>query len=308
MIAAIPCVYAPIMASRTISLSRPLDLRSTLKVTGLKGPSLRVQSDGLWRATRTSDGPVTVRMGVAGRMLTAEAWGPGSEYALDRVPDWIGESDDATALVPHHSIVEEAAKANRGMRMASVGNLVEVLIPTIIAQKVTGLAAAKSYRQLAARYGERAPGPVALRVPPDPEVLASLPYYDFHRLGIEQKRALTIIGMCCEAERIEKTITIPLDDAYRYLHSIRGIGPWTTGSVMRTVRGDPDAVPIGDYHVPNTVTWALAGEERGTDERMLELLEPYKGQRGRVVRLLERHAGHAPAYGPKLAPRDFRAN
>ena len=25
-----------------------------------------------------------------------------------------------------------------------------------------------------------------------------------------------------------------------------------------------------------------------------------------VVRLLERYSGHAPAYGPKLAPRDFR--
>ena len=34
------------------------------------------------------------------------------------------------------------------------------------------------------------------------------------------------------------------------------------------------------------VAWALAGEPRGTDERMLELLEPYAGHRGRVLRLL----------------------
>jgi len=44
--------------------------------------------------------------------------------------------------------------------------------------------------------------------------------------------------------------------------------------------------PRGDLHLPHVVSWALAGERRGTDERMLELLEPYRGQRGRVVRLL----------------------
>ena len=51
------------------------------------------------------------------------------------------------------------------------------------------------------------------------------------------------------------------------------------------------------------VAWALAGEPRGTDERMLELLEPYRGQRGRVVRLLELAGIAAPRYGPRLAPR-----
>jgi len=76
---------------------------------------------------------------------------------------------------------------------------------------------------------------------------------------------------------------------------------------MRVVRGDPDAVRIGDYHIPNTVAWALAGEERGTDERMLDLLEPYAGQWGRVIQLLERYSGQAPSYGPKLAQREIRS-
>ncbi len=51
------------------------------------------------------------------------------------------------------------------------------------------------------------------------------------------------------------------------------------------------------------VAWALAGEARGTDERMLELLEPYRGQRGRVLRLLELAGVRAPRYGPRMAPR-----
>ena len=60
---------------------------------------------------------------------------------------------------------------------------------------------------------------------------------------------------------------------------------------------------IGDFHIPNMVCWALAGEPRGTDERMLELLEPYRGQRGRVIRLLELCGVKAPRYGPRLATR-----
>ena len=67
--------------------------------------------------------------------------------------------------------------------------------------------------------------------------------------------------------------------------------------------GDPDAVSVGDFHLPNLVAWALAGEPRGTDDRMLELLEPYRGQRGRVIRLLELGGFGAPRYGPRLAPR-----
>ena len=50
--------------------------------------------------------------------------------------------------------------------------------------------------------------------------------------------------------------------------------------------GDSDAVATGDLHLPHMVAWALAGERRGSDERMLELLEPFRGHRARVLRLL----------------------
>ena len=292
--------------SRVIPLTRPLDLRSTLAVKGLKGPSLRLRPDGLWRATRTRYGPVTVWMRLRERGLVVDAWGEGADRVLERIPDWVGESDDPEALVPLHPAVKRAARLGRGMRMASVGGLVEVLIPTILAQKVTGIEAARSYRQLVARYGEPAPGPREMRLPPDPDRLAGLRYYDFHPLGVEQRRAETIIRVCRAADQIEATATCDLASVYRLLHRLPGIGPWTSASTLRVVRGDPDAVPVGDFHLPNTVTWALAAEARGTDERMLELLSPYEGQRGRVVRLLERFAGGAPAYGPRLAPRDFR--
>lgn len=84
------------------------------------------------------------------------------------------------------------------------------------------------------------------------------------------------------------------------LQHIRGIGPWSAAMVTATAMGDPDAVPVGDFHIPNTVAWHLAGEARATDARMLELLEPYAGHRWRVIRLAKA-SGSAPRYGPKLS-------
>jgi 3-methyladenine DNA glycosylase/8-oxoguanine DNA glycosylase len=83
------------------------------------------------------------------------------------------------------------------------------------------------------------------------------------------------------------------------LQAFPGVGPWTAAEVARIALGDADAVSVGDYHLPHLVGWALAGEARGTDERMLELLEPYRGQRGRVQLLLEASGLHAPRYGPR---------
>ena len=67
--------------------------------------------------------------------------------------------------------------------------------------------------------------------------------------------------------------------------------------------GDVDAVSVGDFHQPHMVSFALAGEPRGDDARMLELLEPFSGRRALVVRLLELSGIQAPRYGPRLAPR-----
>lgn len=301
-----PTALAGRSRTRVLSLTRALDLRGTLVVKGLKGPALRAGADGLWRATRTASGPATVRLRIEDRKLVADAWGEGAELALEKVPDWVGEHDDPTALVPVHPAVARAARRGRGVRMPAVGGLVEVLIPTILAQKVTGIEAGRSYRRMAGRYGEPAPGPTTLCLPPDPGRLAELQYYDFHPLGVEHRRAEIILRVCRDADRITDISKGSLAGVYEYLHRIPGIGPWTSASALGVVRGDPDAVPVGDFHLPNTVAWALAGEPRGTDDRMLQLLAPYEGQRGRVVRLLERYAGRAPAYGSRLPPRDIR--
>jgi 3-methyladenine DNA glycosylase/8-oxoguanine DNA glycosylase len=150
---------------------------------------------------------------------------------------------------------------------------------------------------------EPAPGPLGLVLPPDPEHVAALPYYAFHPFGVERRRAEVLRHVGARAAWVDEAAGLPIDAAEDRLATVQGIGPWTVAEVARLAFGDADAVSVGDYHVPNIVAWALAREPRGSDERMLELLEPYRPHRGRVQRLLETSGIRAPAFGPRMAPR-----
>jgi len=101
----------------------------------------------------------------------------------------------------------------------------------------------------------------------------------------------------------ERLRGVPVDEALAELQTLPGIGPWTAAEVGIRALGDVDAVSVGDFHLPNLVAFALAGEARGTDQRMLELLEPYRGHRARVIRLLELSGIRAPRFGPRLSGR-----
>jgi 3-methyladenine DNA glycosylase/8-oxoguanine DNA glycosylase len=302
---------------RTLAIAGPLDLRRTLGIhaRGAGDLSLRFEVSGTaWRATRTPDGPVTLLVEAREGGVRARAWGPGSGWALASLEGLLGLDDDASALVSVHDAVAAAVRANRGLRIGRTLAVHEALVPAILEQKVTGTEARQTLRGLVARYGEDAPGGVGLRLGPAPDVLAALPYHAFHPLGLERRRAELVRAVSREAARLERLGAAAASPgapeparaaAYAALRAFPGIGPWTAAEVGMRAFGDPDAVSVGDFHIPNMVAWALAGEPRGTDERMLELLEPYRGQRGRVIRLLEAAGMKAPRYGPRLAPRQI---
>jgi len=119
--------------------------------------------------------------------------------------------------------------------------------------------------------------------------------------GISWTLAETIRVACSYAHRLEETAVLPLADAYRRITALPGVGPWTAAEVALVALGDADAVSVGDYHLPDIVAWALAGEARADDARMLELLEPYRGHRGRVIRLISCGAPRPPRFGPRMS-------
>jgi 3-methyladenine DNA glycosylase/8-oxoguanine DNA glycosylase len=293
-------------------LSSPRSLRRTLSVhrAGAGDPTVRT-GDGWWvRATLTPDGPGTLLLrwrrdpappGEAG--LDAAAWGPGADWLLAGVPALVGDGDRAVEFDTADPAVARALRAHRLARIGASRTAWHQLLPTIIAQRITAGEAIRQWAGLCRELGEPAPGPSpvsdGLLLPPAPASLYRRPAWWFHPLGIESKRARALTELARHADRLwQWTDGGPAVLGDR-LALVRGIGPWTIGSVLGPVLGDPDAVPVGDYHFPNTVAWALAGEPRADDARMLELLEPYRGQRGRVLWAIVSTAGKAPAFGPR---------
>ncbi|MDH4113726.1 MAG: DNA-3-methyladenine glycosylase 2 family protein [Actinomycetota bacterium] len=291
---------------RTFRIEGALDLRRTLLPLqrGSGDPTMRVGEREVWRATRTTNGPATLHLALRAGSLAAEAWGPGADEILDRVPAWAGLLDDDRAFRPHHRLIADLHRRLRGVKLTRTGRPTEALIPAVLEQKVTGLEARRAYRRLTLALGEPAPGPAELVLPPDPAAVAAMPSYRMHRFGVERRRAERLITLCRRATAIDEVAAGSPGEALAELQTFPGIGPWTAAEVARLALGNADAISIGDYHLPNVVAWALAREPRGDDARMLELLAPYAGQRGRVQRLLEAGGIRAPRYGPRA---DVRA-
>lgn len=302
--------------ARAVRTRLPVDVGLTLGPLrrGRSDPTVRMGAGGMWRATRTPAGPATthVRASAADGTVAMTAWGPGADWALETLGALVGADDDEAGFVPGPGVVGELRHRLPGLRVGRTGAVVEALVASVIEQKVVGLEAWRSWAALVRALGEPAPGPAGagprrtgLRVPPSPAVLAATPAWAFHRFGIERKRADTIRLACSYARRLEETLDMAPDDARRRLTTLPGIGPWTAAEVGLVALGDVDAVSVGDYHLPNQVAWALVGEPRADDARMLELLEPWSGHRGRVIRLISAGAGSAPRFGPRMPLRSI---
>jgi 3-methyladenine DNA glycosylase/8-oxoguanine DNA glycosylase len=278
----------------------PLTLGELRK--GPRDPIVRFERGVVWRALRTTEGPATIRLAPATGGWRVSAWGPGANAAVAALPRSLGSDDDPSALrLPPGRLRDLAARLS-GLRFGRTDAVWPSLVPAICSQKVTAAQAHRAYFGIVRRWGEDAPGPAGLRLLPQPAVVAALPYHALHPVGLEQRRATTLIRAAERASWLEEATRMPPAAALARLQAIPGIGPWTAAEVARPAFGDPDAVSLGDFHIPDVVCWALAGEPRGDDQRMLELLEPYRGQRGRVVRLIEAAGIRPPKYGPRLAP------
>jgi len=293
------------MSSRTIVAPHQIDLRRTLGPLhrGSGDPCLRVTEREVWRATVTPVGPATLHLWGGGTTFEAEAWGAGADWTLDHAPELIGAHDAAIGFRPElHPFVAKAHHALPGLRIGRTGAVLEAAVPSICEQKVTGFEAHRSWRQVVRRYGAPAPGPAGLWVPPDGDTLAGIPYYDLHVLGLERKRADTVRRVAAQSHRLEALSADAPEVLTARLTAIAGIGVWTAAEVAAVALGDPDAVSVGDYHLPTQVCLALAGEPDGTDERMLELLEPFRGHRGRVARLVVASGVGLARRGPRRSP------
>lgn len=296
--AAIGC--GTVKCEESWQLSGLLQLDETLRVTVPRSPSLlrlgkRTAAYSQW----TDAGPATVSLAVWSGRLRATATGPGAVPALAAVPRTVGLDDEPESFQPTPGLMRDLHLRNPGFRLGASGRVFDTILPMIIGQRVTTDEARRSYLRLVDMTGELAPGELGLRLPPRPKAILGLDQAALHMLGIENARARVIREAARRASRLEEISTMDRTAAAARIGALPGVGPWTVAHVMGSAWGDRDAVVFGDFHLPNLVAWALAHEPRATDQRMAELLEPFRPQRRRAQLLIKLSGIHAPRYGPR---------
>jgi 3-methyladenine DNA glycosylase/8-oxoguanine DNA glycosylase len=290
---------------RRIALGGPLSLRQTYGSLrkGMFDPCVRFDASGFWRASRTPEGAVTTLLQMDSQTeVRVRAWGDGADWFDAHISDFLGEHRDNEPI--EDAAIASLAREFPGMRIPRMHSLTELAIPVVLEQRVTTKEAYSSYGRIVRALREEAPGPkgAQLLLPPDPQRLKDTPTWWFHRFGVERKRAQALRDVCMRASALDRLPALANDEARTRLLSIPGIGLWTAGILGMYGLGDHDAVIVGDFHFPNHIAYALAGEARADDARMLELLEPFRGQRGRVMRLVLMGGPAAPKFGPRYAP------
>ncbi|MGK3957926.1 DNA-3-methyladenine glycosylase family protein [Arthrobacter sp. R4] len=300
---------------------RPYSLLQTLGILlrGTGDPSFSSRPDGFWTAFTTPDGPVTLRLSTAADgAVDALAWGPGSAAGLAGVPRLLGSGDDWSAFDEpafHASLprmVREARRRNLAVRLPSTGRMMDALVPTILEQKVTVIEARRGYRYLMYRFGSAAPAagmaaPEGLRVQPTAEQWLRIPSWEWHNAGVGPQRSATVMRALRSAVALERLAALPATEAAAKMQVIPGIGVWTAAEVVQRTHGCPDSIAVGDYHLAAYVGAALTGR-RTDDAGMLALLEPWKGHRQRVVRMIGLSGFRKPTFGPRMTIQDHRGH
>lgn len=291
----------------------PVDVARTLAPLrrGRGDPTHRVTEDGaLWRTSVMASGPVSYRLTQRGlHEVRCQAWGAGAGELVGGLPDLLGARDLAEDFDPRHRLLVETAARLPGLRVPRTGRVVESLVPSVLEQKVTGKQARAAFRWLVVRHGTPAPGPApeGMRVPPTADVWRYVPSWQWHRAGVGPQRSRTVCEAMRVAARLQETVGMAPADAERRLCAVPGIGVWTAAEIAQRALGDTDAVSVGDYHLSQFVGWALAGRPLD-DDAMVELLEPWRPHRYRVIRLLECSGFAKPRFGPRLTVQDHRAH
>lgn len=289
--------------------SVPVNLRATLGPVGrgAHDPTFRWEGVNAWMTMRTPEGAATLYL-TQGTHIGARAWGPGAEHAMAGVPALLGAGDDWSDLdVRHNSLLHDTRRRMPGLRLARTGRLFAALVPSIIEQKVTSIEALASWRRLVTAHGDTPPGPApqGMRVIPDSQVWRRVPSWEWHTAGVGPNRSATVVRAATVAASLERGSAMSASEAATRMRSLPGIGVWTAAETVQRSHGDPDHVSVGDYHLSSFVGWALVGAPVD-DDGMLELLEPWRGHRQRIVRLLVASGFRKPAFGPRMTIQDHR--
>jgi 3-methyladenine DNA glycosylase/8-oxoguanine DNA glycosylase len=299
-----PTAAAPTVHRLLASDRRPggWELRRTVLVdrAGRGAMAVHTGPGTVRRLEPGSSGPVVLEARADGAAIVLEVWGPAGtpqqdvERHLSAAAAWAGCDDDLTGYldcVGAHPVTAELHRRTAPWRLSRLPRTFEALGRAVLGQLVQGAEARRSALQVAACAGTSGPG--GLWTWPTARDLGGTDAWVLRRCGVSLRGARALHAGALDDARLTACGT----DWQRLdarLRALPGVGAWTSGET-RLALGDPDAVATGDYNYPAVVGTALTGQERPreewTDEEMLELLEPFAGERARIIQLVVRGTG-----------------
>jgi 3-methyladenine DNA glycosylase/8-oxoguanine DNA glycosylase len=264
----------------------PMHFSRTFSMQGLGpyDPTTESETNLFRKAFFYRGAPATLefRRDPEGLLLTAYA--PDAEALLEETLAGLRQDDRYRSFATVDSGIWRLHRSQPGLRLLRFPWLYEMTCSAILQQRIRTVDAMRDWRHITQRWGVGAP--LGLRAFPSAEILARVAQFELQALDIDAQRVRTLLRFAQESRFVPLRTTLGFDELRQRLIRIPGIGPWTTESVLGYGAGDADAAIPGDLHLPHLVCYALAGEIPGSDERMMELLEPFRGHRFRIIRLI----------------------
>jgi len=276
-----------------------------------RDPTVRLAPGHFQRATITPEGPGTIDVSwdAARPEALVRTHGDGATWLQRQAPAMLGLLDDVTGFTPTTDPLRTLWRRHRRDRISASGTLWHDLAWFVVQQRVTRGEAAAAWYRLVHALGSPGPGSGDLWTPPPPIVVARLTYDQLHQFGIERQRAEYLISAARCAHRINQApAAADHDTTLAALGAVRGVGPWTVSCLSTFTWGSADTVITGDAGIPSMLTWLLAGERRGNDHRMHQLLEPYRPHRYRVIRLAFASGSKPPRRAPRAPVHHIRGH
>ncbi|MEM7405465.1 MAG: hypothetical protein AAF458_09255 [Pseudomonadota bacterium] len=253
-------------------------------------------------ALQGPDGPLSIAALQEADHLDVFVWGADSEWIRPRLPALFGLLDRPFAFQPDAPSLRRLARRYAGLHLTRLPRLSTRLMQIVMLQLISWRDATRAWRRFISAHGVAAPGITVLRAPPRMSTVARLSPEAFVACGLTHAQGRAIINIAAHERLVERQSAQAPGAAVAALTGLHGIGPWSANYLLGTACGFADAQLLGDFGLPHSVAWTLTGAPRADDAQMLELLEPYRPHRFRIVRWIWASAIHAPRRGPRMAP------
>lgn len=173
-----------------------------------------------------------------------------------------------------------------GLRLIGIPNFFEAISWAIIGQQINLFFAYKLKRRLVERFGQ------SIRwnggdywLFPTPDVIANVPVSELTSLQLSKRKSEYLIDIARSiidgALSKEKLLAADgLEEAEKILTRHRGIGSWTAHYVLMRCFRFPNAFPIADAGLQNTIKQLARLEKKPSKEYMLQLGSGWENWQG----------------------------